>query len=1854
MPGTGEWLLEHHSFQAWKSNTESDILFVHGRSGCGKSCLAALVIDTLQKESDSSEDRIAVAFVYCSSMDAAKITPSRLQGSILKQLCNQVPIPDIAPSIERMFDKNQGDTPSPDQLADAISAVAVSFNQTFIIIDGLDECHRLEDDKFDKFCKSLCSLAQATPSLVKVIIFSRPGYLATDHAFRSYPHLEVDSGANEGDIKQFITSVVSGEELHIRRNQTLLKYVEKELLLKAEGMFLWVALLVQTLKTARTANEIKAKMKALPQGLPGVYDFSLRRILYHKDEFSRERALKILLWVTNAKRALSKEELAEALAIEPGMSDLDEGNVVQGDDGITAECGDLIVLRDGNYHLLHSSLQDYLSNLSTLSSEHLADYRVMQTNAHRILGEACLTYLQLNKFKTGPLRSRLELEDFQRTNPFFKYAASYWGRHVAAASEDGFQDTVRAFVCSDELRELSMQQFHLDHFGPELVCPYSGSTTPLHILSIFNLVSTAKSIPDLLQLQHIHDGFKLSPLDYTLHEESKDMCIWLLQDRHESIIPAESVSAAWLPLSLAAKNNWGEVIEMLISLGYDREQRSKERKQTPLHVAAVYGCESALNALLKAKVCVDPIDSQNFTPLLDAAEGNHQKLISLLLQAGANVHHRGRQELTALHLVAINGNLPAAEELLQYGSEIDPRAGDFKSLTPLHVAAENNRTDVVRLLLSKGAQIEARNNVDSTPLLLASTSGSLAALELLISSGACLDARDKIGRSALHLTAFRGHIHVSQALLKSRNSLVNAVDEVGDLPLHSAIRGNQTQIAIFLLKSGSSAEKPNNSGYRALHLAITEGNTNLIEHLVTEFKVSLTAKTSLGLTPLHIASQFGHSEYIKWLVGEDPADAMALNDNLESALHLASKRKDSVFVKELAQQAPHLDFASLDRRKRSPLHSAADAGATDIVGFLLEQKVPSTTDANSDLPLHLAASKGHIDVVKLLLTKENINARGFFGRTALSNAAGRGDVDMVSFLLHSGANPNEPDEYNKGPLLAALKNEHSHIAELLLDNKANPVVRDKFGYTPLHRAAQSGNSRLTKRLLDEGCDGLQKSIWGITPFESAVSSGKVELIDLFLEHRYNGSNLSNNSGATVYHIAALNGCVDMFEKLIEAGKAVGADLNKSDLLGRNAMFCAAYGGHTKLLGRLLELGMSVNGPDQVIEPPLVAAASQGNVDFVSRLLELKADVELFRRWDKRTAIIAAAAFRRPKTFQKLLYYGANPLQRDAYGLNALDYASRTPGIWETLGEATRAYKQLDRSTKKITLQDTIRACTSSLLEHSPKLTLKEEAERVTLMITLTYALLTLDGDLNHQSALVCFSELGNPLESCCFTAQLQCDICRRELFREPKYVCAQCLHTGLCEACHSDYLQGAESPKSPPRGLRILEELEKDLQPIRVLADAYIPLGATFLDGAFVILTTVDDWIKKKLEAWDNWEKEYNSGQRFRIDLFPGGKFLKLIERARQIRKALENKREDISTAERECVANISDPGSDGILEEKANEISEDTPKEDGDPFSDVDQSLTKLFRKFRPDKEESPFACSGHDYLEIPSINWAEAKSCTGPFDANGRVTKEWLTELLARFTNDQVCEGQTPCVESSEMEFEELANFAEMQNIVNGPTMSMPIRTTTISELGGILHAAPPAIVELVDTASLRTDTSIEIKSAGREGSAVETSARDAEILPGGSSGKRTPGVLSKVAKNSIPPEDAITSDPSSELVTENGPLTNIGESAVSGSQKAGNSEQTMANLQRIQAIKEELTSFVTHSFGTIQNSSDNNSDEVPNGGTTGVARADLLKLLCLFQFDLAFQLVQVILLGEVRGSLFSGDKFMELLPAEMILER
>lgn len=49
MEGTGQWLLSHDTYAAWKKQSAGALLWVHGKHGSGKSYLAAQVIEELRE-----------------------------------------------------------------------------------------------------------------------------------------------------------------------------------------------------------------------------------------------------------------------------------------------------------------------------------------------------------------------------------------------------------------------------------------------------------------------------------------------------------------------------------------------------------------------------------------------------------------------------------------------------------------------------------------------------------------------------------------------------------------------------------------------------------------------------------------------------------------------------------------------------------------------------------------------------------------------------------------------------------------------------------------------------------------------------------------------------------------------------------------------------------------------------------------------------------------------------------------------------------------------------------------------------------------------------------------------------------------------------------------------------------------------------------------------------------------------------------------------------------------------------------------------------------------------------------------------------------------------------------------------------------------------------------------------------------------------------------------------------------------------------------------------------------------------------------------------------------------------------
>jgi ankyrin repeat protein len=506
---------------------------------------------------------------------------------------------------------------------------------------------------------------------------------------------------------------------------------------------------------------------------------------------------------------------------------------------------------------------------------------------------------------------------------------------VAEAKNLDLLELTKTFLSSDGARELSMQILQQQE---ETVCPYPGKTTPLHLLSIFNLVEIARELPDMDFMKSDQDGFYFTPLDYALTQGSKEMTVWLLQGVNKTT--AASLHCRCALVHQAAIHDWGDV-ECLLSLEYDGEAKFGEIEATPLHLAASRSSESALTALLKANLNVNLTDRNKTTPLIVAADCNHLQMVTLLLEAGADVNVRGWDSITALHHAARHGELSIAKALFEKGAEVDPVAGEgWGFSTPLHLAAENGYLEVVELLIKRGAEVNKRGPEGYTALLLTCSSGFPACLEHLIKENARIDARNDKKQTCFHLAAMNGYLDVLKILVEkcSDLNLINAVDENGDTPLHSAICNSLKAEAKFLLEHGALTSKTNNLGQSVLQVAIIVGETEIGSLLVDKHKADVRHKDLLSSSALHYAAYSGNCDFIPILLNAN-ADPNAANESLETTLHFAAKRNELKFIKKFLEAVPTLDLAPKNKTKQTPLHIASSEGYLELVDFfVLQQK----------------------------------------------------------------------------------------------------------------------------------------------------------------------------------------------------------------------------------------------------------------------------------------------------------------------------------------------------------------------------------------------------------------------------------------------------------------------------------------------------------------------------------------------------------------------------------------------------------------------------------------------------------------------------------------------------------------------------------------------------------------------------------------------------------------------------------------------------------------------------------------------------------------------------------------------------
>lgn len=128
-----------------------------------------------------------------------------------------------------------------------------------------------------------------------------------------------------------------------------------------------------------------------------------------------------------------------------------------------------------------------------------------------------------------------------------------------------------------------------------------------------------------------------------------------------------------------------------------------------------------------------------------------EEVARLVRDEPSTLQVRGEFGHTLVHELANAPNAELLSLLLEAGAEVNARTSDGH--TPLHVC----RLETAPLLLQAGAELEARAEDGATPLVtLASEPGTERLLELLLEHGADANARDAAGMSALDIARERG------------------------------------------------------------------------------------------------------------------------------------------------------------------------------------------------------------------------------------------------------------------------------------------------------------------------------------------------------------------------------------------------------------------------------------------------------------------------------------------------------------------------------------------------------------------------------------------------------------------------------------------------------------------------------------------------------------------------------------------------------------------------------------------------------------------------------------------------------------------------------------------------------------------------------------------------------------------------------------------------------------------------------------------------------------------------------------------------------------------------------------------
>ena len=504
-----------------------------------------------------------------------------------------------------------------------------------------------------------------------------------------------------------------------------------------------------------------------------------------------------------------------------------------------------------------------------------------------------------------------------------------------------------------------------------------------------------------------------------------------------------------------------------------------------------------LEEALSHGVNVDEVDRYDLTPFMRATLNGKHQTMRLLVEMGADVNRKSIYQETALVSVIVNGAAHAVETarvlLMELGANLDEK--DDTDSTALHYAAQQGEEALVEMLLAKGATVDVVNQFGGeTALHRASIAGHHKVCQTLIAYGANVERRDGAGRTPfLAAMAFTSKLRVLNALADAGADKF-ATDYSGRNALHLAAMHGNGRTLTRAVSLGLDIDAKDKVGRTALEI-VFEMNfikgpkaVNVVKRLLN-LGANPNRLGANGETLLMKAVREGEHSFVSSLL-DSGADIDARDAYGDMPLHIAVKNATARTIKALIEAGADVDAEGAYGLR--PIHLVAQlkkvSGVIEALdGCDIEARV-NTANGNFT-PLMIAASNGNTKALNKLIKKgADVNAKDELGYTALAFAARWPRHRMLESLVLAGADVNVSDHIGWTPLHWAVRVESLRSVILLLNAGANPNVKTDDGLAPLHLAVEGQMYEIVTNLLDRGADTEITDMNGATPLHWAASS----------------------------------------------------------------------------------------------------------------------------------------------------------------------------------------------------------------------------------------------------------------------------------------------------------------------------------------------------------------------------------------------------------------------------------------------------------------------------------------------------------------------------------------------------------------------------------------------------------------------------------------------------------------------------------------------------------------------------------------------------------------------------------------------